>query len=98
VKRDSFCNLPFMGRLRVVLLSSLATCSATLTGCSSTQAVDDYVREHNILGERVCNAQADDVSSDDILARGCPADLAKLDITGNTQNEEKDSNLQEEAL
>lgn len=81
----------------MVLLCSLIALVATLMGCSSTQAVDDYAREHNIFGERVCNAQVKDVSAADVLGRGCPTGEISQHIEGGNQNEEKTS-VQEGAL
>jgi hypothetical protein len=83
--------------LRTILLSPIAFAGGTISGCSSTEAVDDYVREHNILGQRVCNAQSPDVESADVLVRGCPVG-EDLFIEGRNQHEEIKKETQEEAL
>lgn len=84
--------------LYLVLTCPAIYLGATVTGCSSVQAVDDYAREHNIFGDRVCNAEVEDVLPEDVLVRGCPAGEPQ-DHVGDIPNDLKEEvEEKEEAL
>lgn len=69
-----------------------------LHGCA-VEAVDDYAREHNLLGERVCNADQKDVGLVDVLERGCPIGELTDSLNGGIQSEkEEEVNPRAEAL
>lgn len=67
------------------------------TGCALTDSYEDHAREHNMLGQQVCNTLIEDVMPEDTLVRGCPTDV-NTNTEGNIQSESESRKETEEAL
>lgn len=84
--------VPLATALYVAIIAAFLGLGLLLGGCSSTNAIESYAREHNIIGQRVCNTQVDDVEESDIPLRGCPVvsqDLNTGEIPNETEEETK---------
>lgn len=73
-------------------------CIADISACSSTKAVEEYAIEHNLIGERVCNAQLPRASAEDAMETSCPAGSGSNAEMEESNAEEKENTKEESAL
>lgn len=64
----------------------------------SDEVMEEFTSEYNLHGDRVCNADLPGVSTEDVLARGCPTGTADDFTTGNTHDETSKKDQEEHAL
>lgn len=76
----------------------LAACIADLSACSSTKPIEEYAIEHNLLGDRVCNAALKRSSAADAEFTSCPAGAVSTSNVGEPQDEDKETTKEESAL
>lgn len=72
-------------------------CCADIAACSSMLPVEEYAMEHNILGDRVCNADLPRSSAEAAMETSCPAGAVSSNEMEISNDEEKE-NTKENAL
>lgn len=86
-----------MDRKHLFRLGFIAACIADISACSSTMPLEHYAIEHNLIGERQCNAALGTVDEADAWNRPCISG-GPTDIEGSTQDVKKEEVTKEEAL